>query len=194
LLAGPNASVSHKAPECIATDLLHVNIIFSKYIYLIFYNIIQQNYNSHLLSLTSVTMIKLITLTTTYRQRIMHTTTDATKLAITRHGVNKSSPTNFHKISTRYLAHIFNRAGMLTPRDHSDPVYSRTSLCTVYTKNCLTCKNYTAIYEIFQDHQVNSRRFPGVVETVRDDSKYINVNHHNNKWWQWECRCKSISS
>ena len=124
----------------------------------------------------------------------MHTTTDATKLAITRHGVNKSSPTNFHKISTRYLAHIFNRAGMLTPRDHSDPVYSRTSLCTVYTKNCLTCKNYTAIYEIFQDHQVNSRRFPGVVETVRDDSKYINVNHHNNKWWQWECRCKSISS
>jgi len=135
------------------------------YIYLIFYNIIQQNYNSHLLSLTSVTMIKLITLTTTYRQQIMHTTTDATKLAITRHGVNKFSLTNFHKISTRYLAHIFNRAGMLTPRDHSDPVYSRTSLCTVYTKKL---PDVQKLHCILRNFPGPSSKFQAVSRSCRD--------------------------
>jgi len=34
------------------------------------------------------------------------------------------------------------------------------------TKNRLTCKNYTANYKIFHELQLNSRRFPGVVDTL----------------------------
>jgi len=36
------------------------------------------------------------------------------------------------------------------------------------TENWLTCKNYIANYKIFQEHQLNSRKFqtPGVVDTM----------------------------
>ena len=32
------------------------------------------------------------------------------------------------------------------------------------TKNRLTCENYIANYKFFQEHQLNSKRFPGVVD------------------------------
>jgi len=35
------------------------------------------------------------------------------------------------------------------------------------TKNRLTCENYTANYKIFQEHQLNSRRFPGAISNSR---------------------------
>jgi len=36
--------------------------------------------------------------------------------------------------------------------------------CVQCTKNRLTCENYTANYKFFQEHQLNSKRFPGVVD------------------------------
>ena len=35
------------------------------------------------------------------------------------------------------------------------------------SKNRLTCENYIAVYKIFQEHQVNSRRFPGAISNSR---------------------------
>jgi len=99
----------------------------------------------------------------------------------------------------RYPGYIFlNSRRFLCdkPYNISDPVYCRTSYFLSFsryfpagtltteiivilftqglpyvqcTKNHLTCEDYIANYKIFQEHQLNSRRFlgfPGVVNTL----------------------------
>ena len=105
-------------------------------------------------------------------------------------------------ISTRFPGCMFYRAGLLSPeivlvqfpqapptfsfslqlpgrvakpRDHSDPVYPKTSLHTVYYKNRLTCKNYIANYKIFQQHQLNSKRFPVFPGTTSNSRRFLGV-------------------
>ena len=74
---------------------------------------------------------------------------------------------------------IIYRAWMLTP-DIIVILLTRWLPYVQYTKNRLTCENYVANYNIFQEHQLNSprrfpvfrgvisnsRRFPGVVDTL----------------------------
>jgi len=93
-------------------------------------------------------------------------------------------PTNFQKISR---IHNFKIPEDFYRFLHSDPVYLRTSYfsvladiyravmlapeiivilftrglpCVQYTRNLLTCENNIADYKIFQEYQLNSRRFP----------------------------------
>jgi len=58
----------------------------------------------------------------------------------------------------RVLADIY-RAGMLTP-EIIVILFTRGLPYVQCTENRLTCKNYIANYKIFQEHQLNSRRFP----------------------------------
>jgi len=57
------------------------------------------------------------------------------------------------------------------------------------TKNRLTCKNYTAGYKTFQEHQLNSRRFqvfPGVVDTLNANTMWtvdIIIQPVTAEWW-----------
>jgi len=43
------------------------------------------------------------------------------------------------------------------------------------TKNRLTRENYIAKYKIFQEHQLNSRRFPGVGKTLQKHDMMLGV-------------------
>jgi len=88
----------------------------------------------------------------------------------------KSSLTNFQEISRMHFSkkfqkiftwqaiqyknagevcHVYKWACDANPWDHSNPVYPSTTLWTVY-KNRPMCKNCTAKYKIFQQHQLNA--------------------------------------
>ena len=43
------------------------------------------------------------------------------------------------------------------------------------TKNRLTCENYIANYKIFQEHQLNSRRFPVFLEAISNFRRFPGV-------------------
>jgi len=51
------------------------------------------------------------------------------------------------------------RARMLTS-EITAILFTRGFTYVQCTKNRLTCKKHTATYKIFQEHQLNSRRFP----------------------------------
>ena len=65
------------------------------------------------------------------------------------------------EISTRYQGYIFNRAGLLSP-EIVVILFTRGLPYVRRIKNRLTCENYVANYKIFQEHRLNSRRFPGI--------------------------------
>ena len=65
------------------------------------------------------------------------------------------------EISTRYQGYIFNRAGLLIP-EIVVILFTRGLPYVRRIKNRLTCENYVANYKIFQEHRLNSRRFPGI--------------------------------
>ena len=51
-------------------------------------------------------------------------------------------------------------------------------VCVPYvqcTKNRLTCENYTANYKIFQEHQLNSVRFPVFPEAISNSGRFPGV-------------------
>jgi len=73
------------------------------------------------------------------------------------HDVYKPSLTNFQEIFSILLK--------ITPED-----FLRDSVqCTI---NCLTCKNYIASYKIFQQCQLNSRRFPVFPGAISNSKRF----------------------
>ena len=49
------------------------------------------------------------------------------------------------------------------------------------TKNCPTCENYIANYKIFQEHPLNSGKFPGfpgVVENLTKTHTHAHTHTH----------------
>jgi len=63
-----------------------------------------------------------------------------------------------------FLADI-HWAGMLTP-EIIVILFTGGLLYVQCTKNRPTCKDYIASYKIFQEHQLNSARFPEVVDSL----------------------------
>ena len=61
--------------------------------------------------------------------------------------------TDFHFPSTFVPPGTFFKALLVT-------LFTRRLPYVQCSKNRLTCENYTAVYKLFQEHQVNSRRFP----------------------------------
>jgi len=89
-------------------------------------------------------------------------------------GKSKSNLTNFQEISRIHFFKIladFYVASHTITREISDPVYPRTSYVQC-TKNRLTCKNYVATYKIFEEHQLNSMRFPAFPRAISNSRRF----------------------
>jgi len=83
---------------------------------------------------------------------------------ITPHTQNlcKSMPAPHHS--------VFLQAGCPSCRPTNSVKAMKANIYTLYTqctKNRLKCENYTAGYKIFREQQLNSGRFPGVVDNLR---------------------------
>ena len=83
---------------------------------------------------------------------------------------------------------------MLTP-EITVILFTRGLACAQCTNNCLTCENDTANYKILQEHQLNSRRFPGAISNSRRVSGVGDTLYNDLVLLRYQCqdqRCQSL--